>query len=65
MSARSAQSLKVPYGELGGERSMEPLQHPDRTFLWWQRRMAYRRSEVRAIGAALRVLDPDDDDWRT
>ena len=65
MSARSAQGIKVPYDELGGERSMEPLQHPDRRFLWWQRRMAYRRTEVRVIDAALRVLESDDDDRRT
>ena len=64
-SARSAQGIKVPYDELGGERSMEPRQHPDRRFLWWQRRMAYRRIEVRAIDAALRVLESDDDDRRT
>ena len=64
-SARSAQGIKVPYDELGGERSMEPRQHPDRRFLWWQRRMAYRRIEVRAIDAALRVLESDDDDGRT
>ena len=44
---------------------MEPRQHPDRRFLWWQRRMAYRRIEVHAIDAALRVLEPDDDDLRT
>ena len=55
----------MPYDELGGERSMEPRQHPDRRFLWWQRRMAYRRIEVHAIDAALRVLEPDDDDLRT
>ena len=64
-SARSAQGIKVPYDEVGGERSMEPRQHPDRRFLWWQRRMAYRRIEVHAIDAALRVLEPDDDDLRT
>ena len=51
----------MPYDELGGERSMEPRQHPDRRFLWWQRRMAYRRIEVHAIDAALRVLKSDDD----
>ena len=44
---------------------MEPRQHPDRRFLWWQRRMAYRRIEVGAIDAALRVLESNDDDWRT
>ena len=55
----------MPYDEVGGERSMEPRQHPDRRFLWWQRRMAYRRIEVRAIDAALRVLESDDDDGRT
>ena len=27
--------------------------------------MAYRRIEVHAIDAALRVLESDDDDWRT
>ena len=55
----------MPYDEVGGERSMEPRQHPDRRFLWWQRRMAYRRIEVHAIDAAPRVLEPDDDDQRT
>ena len=60
-SARSAQGIKVPHDELGGERSMAlpPHQH------LWPRRMAIRRIEVRAIDAALRVLESDDDDRRT
>ena len=55
----------MPYDELGGERSMEPRHHPDRRFLWLQRRMAYRRIVVRAVDAALRVLESDEDDRRT
>ena len=57
MSARSAQGIKVPYDELGGERSMALPPHLSRS--------VHRRIEVRAIDAALRVLESDDDDRRT
>ena len=57
LSARSAQGLKVPYDELGGVRSMALPPHLSRS--------VHRRIEVRAIDAALRVLESDDDDRRT
>ena len=57
VSVRSVQGLKVPYDELGGER---PIALPPRLS-----QSVHRRIEVRAIGAALRVLDPDEDDRRT